>query len=66
MDGSGLADFISQVGFPIFAFCLMVYQSDKQTIRWQSAIDSMTEAFNSLTAAINKVLKTVDGGDDDD
>lgn len=65
MDVSGFGDFISQVGFPIFAFCLMVYQSDKQTSRWQSAIDSMTEAFNSLTAAINKVLKTVEGGDDE-
>ena len=58
MDVSGLADFISQVGFPIFAFCLMVWQSDKQSTRWQTAIDSLTDA-------INKMLRAIEGGDDE-
>lgn len=59
MDFSGIADFISQVGFPIFAFCLMVWQNDKHETKWQSAIDS-------LTTAINKLIKSIDGSDDDD
>lgn len=54
MDVSGLADFISQVGFPIFAFCLMVWQGDKQSTRWQTAIDSLTDA-------INKMLRVIEG-----
>lgn len=58
MDVSWLADFISQVGFPIFAFCLMVWQSDKQSTRWQTAIDSLTEA-------INKMLHVIGGSEDD-
>ena len=59
MDFSGIADFISQVGFPIFAFCLMVWQNDKQATKWQSAIDSLTDA-------INKLIKSIGGGEYDD
>lgn len=61
MDISAISTLISTVGFPIACCCALFYQMNKQSESHKQEMDSLKEALNQNTLAINKLVIYMQG-----
>jgi len=61
MDVSAFSQIVSTVGFPIACCIAMFWQMNKQTELHKQEMDSMKEALNQNTSAINKLVIYMQG-----
>jgi hypothetical protein len=50
------ADFISQVGFPIFVAVVLLYQVFKMDARNRAAVERLSDAHQAIIAALDLIL----------
>lgn len=63
MDISNIVQFISSVGFPIFACFALFWYMTKQREEHKVEIDKMVEAINNNTLILTKIESQMRGDD---
>ena len=56
MEIATVIELISTVGFPIFVACYLLYQNKQEAEKHEKEMQSVTEALNNNTIALEKIL----------
>lgn len=60
MDWSSVAQFISNVGFPIACVCAMFYFWNKEREDHKAEMEKVTTALNNNTIAVTQLVEKLD------